>query len=74
LLQRGLLKARLVPPEMIREPHDRTRQRTQMIHERSAIANPIQGVLDGANSELAGVAAHVPRGSGRDLPEALAAE
>src|SRR5262249_45721232 len=41
LLQHGLLKASFVPPQPIRELRDLTRQRTQLIQERSAAANRI---------------------------------
>jgi hypothetical protein len=49
LLQHGLLKASFVPPQPIREMRDLTRQRTQLIQERSAAANRIQKVLEDAN-------------------------
>jgi transposase len=73
LLQHGLLKASFVPPEPIRELRDLTRQRTQLIQERSAAANRIQKVLEGANIKLAGVASDVLGASGRDMLEALIA-
>jgi hypothetical protein len=46
LLQHALLKASFVPPEPLREPRDLTRQRTQLIQERSAAAHRIQKVLE----------------------------
>jgi transposase len=73
LLQHGLLKASFVPPAPIRELRDLTRQRTQLIQERTAAANRIHKVLEDANVKLAGVASDVLGVSGRDMLEALIA-
>ena len=73
LLQHGLLKASFVPPQPVRELRDLTRQRTQLIQERTAAANRIQKVLEDANIKLAGVATDVLGVSGRDMLEALIA-
>jgi transposase len=73
LLQHGLLKASFVPPQPIRELRDLTRQRTQLIQERSAAANRIQKVLEDANIKLASVATDVLGVSGRDMLRALIA-
>lgn len=73
LLQHGLLKASFVPPEPIRELRDLTRQRTQLIQQRSAVANRIQKVLEDANVKLASVATDVLGASGWDMLEALIA-
>src|SRR5262249_22347257 len=73
LMQHGLLKASFVPPAPIRELRDLTRQRTQLIPERSAAANRIQKVLEDANVKLASVATDVLGVSCRDMLEALAA-
>jgi transposase len=73
LLQHGLLKASFVPPLPIRELRDLTRQRTQLIQEKTAAANRIQKVLEDANVKLAGVATDVLGVSGRDMLEALIA-
>jgi transposase len=73
LLQHGLLKASFVPPGPTRELRDLTRQRTQLIGERTAAANRIQKVLEDANIKLAGVATDVLGASGRDMLEALVA-
>jgi transposase len=73
LLQHGLLKASFVPPAPIRELRDLTRQRTQLIQERTAAVNRIQKVLEDANVKLAGVATDVMGVSGRDMLEALIA-
>jgi transposase len=73
LLQHGLLRASFVPPAPIRELRDLTRQRTQLIQERTAAANRIQKVLEDANIKLAGVATDVLGVSGRDMLDALIA-
>jgi transposase len=73
LLQHGLLKASFVPPAPIRELRDLTRQRTQLIQEKSAAANRIQKVLEDANIKLASVATDVLGVSGREMLEALIA-
>jgi transposase len=73
LLQYGLLKASFIPPEPIRELRDLTRQRTQLIGERSAAANRIHKVLEDANIKLGSVATDVLGASGRDMLEALIA-
>jgi transposase len=73
LLAHGLLRARFVPPEPVRELPDRTRQRTQLIGERTAAANRVQKVLEDGNIKLAGGATDVLGVSGRDMLEALIA-
>jgi transposase len=73
LLQHGLLKASFIPPAPIRELRDLTRQRTQLIGERTAAANRIHKVLEDANIKLASVATDVLGASGRDMLEALVA-
>jgi transposase len=73
LLPHGLLQASFVPPAPIRELRDLTRQRTQLIQERSAAANRIQKMLEEANVKLASVATDVLGTSGQDLLEALIA-
>jgi hypothetical protein len=71
LLQCGLLKASFVPPRPIRELRDLTRQRAQLVQDRSAAANRIQKVLEDANVKRAAVATDVLGVSGRDMLEAL---
>jgi transposase len=73
LLQHGLLKASFIPPRPTRELRDLTRQRAQLVGERSAAANRLQKVLEDATIKLAGVASDVLGASGRDMLEALAA-
>src|SRR5262249_23323025 len=73
LLQHGLLKASFVPPQPVRELRDLTRQRTQLIQERSAAVHRLQKVLEDANIKLASVATDGLGASGRDLREALIA-
>src|SRR5438270_5142681 len=73
LLQHGLLRGSFVPPKPIRELRDLTRQRSQLVAEKTAAANRIQKVLEDANIKLAGVATDVLGVSGRDMLEALIA-
>jgi transposase len=73
LLQHGLLKASFVPPPPARQLRDLTRQRTQLVGEKTAVANRIQKVLEDANIKLAGVASDVLGASGRDMLEAICA-
>jgi len=73
LLQHGLLKPSFVPPRPIRDLRDLTRQRAQLIHERVAVANRIQKVLEDANVKLASVATDVLGASGRAMLLAMIA-
>jgi transposase len=73
LLQHGLLRPSFVPPTAIRELRDLTRQRSQLISERAAVANRIQKVLEDANIKLASVASEVLGVSGRAMIAALIA-
>jgi transposase len=73
LLQHGLLKASFVPPAPVRELRDLTRQRSQLVAEKAAVANRIQKVLEDANVKLAAVATDVLGASGRDMLEAIIA-
>jgi transposase len=73
LLQHGLLRPSFVPPTEIRELRDLTRQRSQFISERAAVANRIQKVLEDANIKLASVASEVLGVSGRAMIAALIA-
>jgi transposase len=71
LLQHGLLRPSFVPPTEIRELRDLTRQRSQLVSERAAVANRIQKVLEDANIKLASVASEVLGVSGRAMIAAL---
>jgi transposase len=71
LLQVGLLRASFVPPAPIRELRELTRQRSQLLGERTAAANRIQKVLEDANIKLASVASDVLGRSGTAMLEAL---
>jgi transposase len=55
LLQYGLLSPSFIPPPPIRELRDLTRQRTQLVRDRSAVANRIPKVLEDANIKLSDV-------------------
>jgi transposase len=71
LLQCGLLRGSFIPPKPIRELRDLTRQRAQLVAEKSAASNRIQKVLEDANIKLAGVATDVLGVSGRAMIRAL---
>jgi transposase len=73
LLQYGLLTASFIPPPPIRELRDLTRQRTELVRDRAAVANRIQKVLEDANIKLASVASDVLGVSGRAMLRALIA-
>ena len=73
LLQHGLLRGSFVPPKPIRELRDLTRQRSQLVAEKSAVANRIQKTLEDANIKLASVATDVLGVSGRAMIRALIA-
>jgi transposase len=72
LLQCGLLRGSFVPGEAQRQARDLTRHRTQMIGERSRLANRVQKVLEDANIKLGSVATDVMGVSGRDMLAAMA--
>ena len=65
LLQVGLLRASLVPPAPIRDLRELTRQRVQLLGERTAASNRIQKVLEDANIKLSSVATDILGVSGR---------
>ncbi|MCY3020176.1 MAG: IS110 family transposase [Planctomycetota bacterium] len=73
LLQYGLLKASFVPPRPLRELRDLTRQRVQLVNERTAVANRVQKVLEDANIKLSSVASDILGRSGRAMIRALIA-
>jgi transposase len=73
LLQYGLLRASFVPPAPMRELRELTRQRVQLINEKSAVVNRIQKILEDANIKLAGVASSVVGVSGRLMIAAMIA-
>jgi transposase len=73
LLQHGLLRGSFVPPKPIRELRDLTRQRSQLVAEKAAVANRIQKVLEDANIKLSSVATDVLGTSGRAMIRALIA-
>lgn len=73
LLQHGLLEASFIPPRPQRDLRDLTRHRTQLVAERTRVANRIQKVLEDANIKLASVASDALGVSGRDMIRALIA-
>lgn len=73
LLRHGLLKASFIPDRFHRELRELTRQRTTLVEERSAVANRLQKILEGANIKLALVASSILGKSAREILEALVA-
>jgi transposase len=73
LLQCGLLRGSFVPKPPQRELRELTRQRRQLVHSTSSVANRIQKVLEDANIKLGSVASDVLGMSGRDMLRALVA-
>jgi transposase len=71
LLQHGLLRASFIPPRPTRELRDLTRQRTQLIRERTTVINRIQKVLEDANIKLGSVASNALGVSGRSMIAAI---
>jgi transposase len=59
LLQHGLLAGSFVPPISIRQARDLTRHRTQLVAEKTRVANRIQKVLEDTNVKLASVASDI---------------
>jgi transposase len=72
LLQHGLLKPSFVPPEPVRRLRELTRQRTQAVRAKAAVANRIQKALEDANVKIGGVASDVLGKSGRATLRAIA--
>jgi transposase len=73
LLRHGLLKARYVPDRQQRELRELVRYRTSLIQERTAAANRLHKVLEGANVKLTSVATDILGRSGREMLQALVA-
>lgn len=71
LLQHGLLRPSFIPPRPTRDLRDLTRQRTQLIREKTTVINRIQKVLEDANVKLSSVASNTLGVSGRLMIEAI---
>lgn len=67
LLQHGLLQASFIPPLEIRQLRDLTRERKNLIQDRSSVVNRVQKVLEDANIKLSSVARDVMGKSGWDM-------
>jgi transposase len=71
LLAAGLLSSSFVPERPQRELRDLTRQRVQLIQDKTRVANRLQKVLEDANIKLSSVASDVLGVSGRKMLHAL---
>jgi transposase len=67
----GLLQARFIPPQPVRDRRELTRSRTTLVQERAQEVNRVHKVLESANVKLAAVATDVLGVSGRALLAAL---
>jgi transposase len=59
LMQHGLLRPSFIPPRPQRDLRDLTRQRANLVRERTSVVNRLQKVLEGANLKLASVVSDV---------------
>jgi transposase len=73
LLRHGLVRPSFVPDREQRELRELVRYRTSLIQERTAAANRLHKILEGANIKLASVASDILGRSGREMLEALVA-
>lgn len=71
LLQHGLLRSSFVPDRPQRQLRDLTRQRAQLVADKTRVANRIAKTLEDANIKLASVATDVLGASGRDMIRGL---
>lgn len=67
LLQHGLLKPSFIPPLEPCDRRDLTRQRTQLVRDRTRVLNRIQKVLEGANIKLSSVVSEISGVSSRAI-------
>jgi transposase len=71
LLQHGLLRPSFIPPRWVRQFRDLTRQRAQLVADKTAVANRIAKVLEDANIKLGAVATDILGVSGRLMIQAM---
>jgi transposase len=71
LLAAGLLSASFVPERPQRDLRDLTRQRVQLIQDKTRVANRLQKILEDGNIKLSSVVSDVLGASGRDMLHAL---
>jgi transposase len=71
LLAAGLLSPSFVPDRPQRDLRDLTRQRVQLIQDKTRVANRLQKILEDANIKLSSVASDVLGKSGREMLRAM---
>lgn len=71
LLRHGLLRGSFIPPQAQRDLRDLTRQRTNLVQDRTTVVNRLQKVLEWANIKLSSVATDVTGVSARAMLEAI---
>jgi transposase len=73
LLQHGLLRPSFIPPRLVRQLRDLTRQRARLVSDKTAVANRVAKVLEDANIKLGAVATDILGVSGRLMIRAMIA-
>ena len=73
LLAHGLLRPSFIPPQPQRDLRDLTRQRTNLVRDRTTVVNRLQKVLEWSNIKLASVVSDVVGVSARAMLEAIVA-
>lgn len=71
LLRHGLVRGSFIPPQAQRDLRDLTRQRTNLVQDRTTVVNRLQKVLEWANIKLSSVATDVTGVSARAMLEAI---
>jgi len=73
LLRHGLLRGSFIPPQAQRDLRDLTRQRTNLVQDRTAVVNRLQKVCEWSNIKLSAVATDITGVSARAMLEAILA-
>jgi transposase len=74
LLQHGLLQPSFIPPLAQRDQRELTRQRTQLVRDRTRVVNRLHKVLESCNLKLGAVVTDVTGVSSRRILEAIVQE
>lgn len=74
LLRHGLVRGSFIPPQAQRDLRDLTRQRTNLVQDRTTVVNRLQKVLEWANIKLSSVATDVTGVSARAMLKAIVQE
>jgi transposase len=74
LLRHGLLRARVIPPQPVRDLRELTRSHATLVAERTQAVNRLHKLVEGANLKLGAVAADVLGAVAADVLGAVAAD